>query len=347
MASARFTADGLLDAAQCAELCFIQRSQRRAGYMTGLSTVTFRELLSEPTLLVPLVAARSKVLEAVEEATGEILYVEYTGLNCWDSDAIIEPHYDSNRPYLEMRHYSALVYLSNQGECFTGGSFVFAERKDGAPRKVHPHAGRLLAFASGAENIHWVERVGRGERMVLTLWFSRDQSHSEDALVRAVGPRMLRPSLSARDKAVVAATLQLHGLRIRGGVLHDAPETAVSVTASCAAGGSRATRFESLNQLLQLCAFAYWRHGVALGPVLAGTAARGEARSGAADEAVVCLTELWREWHAYVSTLGRTYAKWLPEWWSHGGFVDCGGHVCHTVAEGREGYLAFSRACNL
>ena len=109
MASARFTADGLLDAAQCAELCFIQRSQRRAGYMTGLSTVTFRELLSEPTLLEPLVAARSKVLEAVEEATGEILYVEYTGLNCWDSDAIIEPHYDSNRPYLETVSYTHLT----------------------------------------------------------------------------------------------------------------------------------------------------------------------------------------------------------------------------------------------
>ena len=327
----RHISGGLLDAAQCAELCWIQRSQRRAGYMVGLSAVTFRELLAEPALLLPLIVARTRVLEAVEAAFGEILHCEYTGLLCWEPDAIIEPHFDSNRPYLTQRHFSALVYLNDQDDDFTGGSFVFEKPACGV-QVVRPHAGLLLAFSSGPENVHWVERVGRGERMVLTLWFTRDAAHSEESLVQHVGPRRERPVLNARDQAAVAATLRRHRLRLRG-KLHEEIETACAVSPCApnpepASGGeaehaedklvarplARAHRFVSLNELLQLAAFAEWRHACILGAVLAG-----EAQAPGA-------LQLWQEWRSYMRALEGEYIRWLPEWWAHGHFHDCGGY---------------------
>ena len=73
---ARVVQPEFLSRAACDELRWVQQSQRRAGYMAGLSCVTLRELLPEPELLLPLIIARSAVHEAVEELFGEILYIE-------------------------------------------------------------------------------------------------------------------------------------------------------------------------------------------------------------------------------------------------------------------------------
>ena len=205
----------LLSGAECRELCWLQQSCRRQGYMEALSVVTFRELLSEPALLIPLVAARERVLEQVEEAFGEVLHIEYTGLLCWEAGAVIAPHYDANRPYLAQRHFSALVYLNSQGEQFQGGSFVFETAAAGM-RVVRPRPGLLLAFSSGPENVHWVAPITCGERYVLTLWFTRHASHNEEAaLLPSIGPRRQAPDLSLRDKAVAAALLARHQLVVR------------------------------------------------------------------------------------------------------------------------------------
>lgn len=39
---------------------------------------------------------------------------------------------------------------------------------------VEPKAGRTLIFTSSLENIHFVERVSKGERFVLSFWFTCD-----------------------------------------------------------------------------------------------------------------------------------------------------------------------------
>ena len=110
----RFKQPDILNAAECAELCWLQQSCRRQGYMDGLTVVTFRELLSEPALLVPLIAARERILEEVEATFCEILHVEYTGILCRAPGATIAPHFDANRPNLAQRQFSALVYLNSQ-----------------------------------------------------------------------------------------------------------------------------------------------------------------------------------------------------------------------------------------
>jgi predicted 2-oxoglutarate/Fe(II)-dependent dioxygenase YbiX len=39
---------------------------------------------------------------------------------------------------------------------------------------VEPRAGRAVIFTSGPENNHRVERVTKGERFVLSFWFTCD-----------------------------------------------------------------------------------------------------------------------------------------------------------------------------
>lgn len=341
MASAsRLLRDDTLSVGACAELVWLQRSQRRAGYMAGLSTVTFRELIAEPHTMIPLIAARQAAHQIVEEHFDELLYIEYTGINCWDRHAIIEPHYDSNKPHLAQRHFSALVYLNDQNdspavavqqddeaavEGFDGGSFVFEAAACGLC-DVRPRAGRLLAFASGAEHVHWVERVvGGGERFVLTLWFTRDEAHSEDQLLRAVGPRQARPHLSTRDAEVARAALARHGMALRGR-LHDSPDSAVA--AAPEGSTRRACRYGSLNELMQLAAFSLWRRGQPLGRLLEpgllegrGPAApASEVTEVQADPAIEAMA-LWAEWREYLGRLKHAYVTtWLPAWMDHGYF---------------------------
>ena len=67
--------------------------------------------------------------------------------------------------------YSALLYLADYGTDFTGGLFAFCD-PDGVDRLVEPRKGRLVAFTSGAENLHQVRQVTGGTRHVLAMWFT-------------------------------------------------------------------------------------------------------------------------------------------------------------------------------
>lgn len=72
-------------------------------------------------------------------------------------------------------HYTSLLYLSNYGSDFGGGRLVFVDQASGN-RTVEPRKGRVLAFTSGSENPHYVEKVDRGVRYALTVSFTCDPS---------------------------------------------------------------------------------------------------------------------------------------------------------------------------
>eukprot|EP00808_Paulinella_micropora_P022161 g9292.t1 len=78
---------------------------------------------------------------------------------------------------------TVLIYLNQHGSDFQGGQFVFGRKPyvstekgetkgDKQDWQVNPKPGTLLAFSSGPENAHWVERVTSGERFALTIAFS-------------------------------------------------------------------------------------------------------------------------------------------------------------------------------
>lgn len=61
--------------------------------------------------------------------------------------------------------YTALLYLADgRGADFDGGDFVFDASHGRPASRVGPRRGRVVAFSSGAEFPHHVERVTRGDR---------------------------------------------------------------------------------------------------------------------------------------------------------------------------------------
>lgn len=66
--------------------------------------------------------------------------------------------------------------MSDHGVDFTGGRLIFIDNKVNVT--LEPRKGRVAMFSSGAENLHFVERVEKGKRFAITVSFTCDVSHS-------------------------------------------------------------------------------------------------------------------------------------------------------------------------
>lgn len=71
----------------------------------------------------------------------------------------------------------AVCYLNNHGEDYKGGILQF---QDGDPSSIVPVAGDVVIYTADNRNVHCVTEVTEGERLTLTLWFTRDQAFDED-----------------------------------------------------------------------------------------------------------------------------------------------------------------------
>ena len=86
-------------------------------------------------------------------------------------------HIDAARPVYW--HYTCLLYVGEHGASqFAGGETLLideVERRHGNVRSgllVEPRRGRLLAFSSGAENVHTALEATYGFRSLIQVWFS-------------------------------------------------------------------------------------------------------------------------------------------------------------------------------
>ncbi|KAI8434278.1 hypothetical protein MSG28_012369 [Choristoneura fumiferana] len=89
-------------------------------------------------------------------------------------DEYWHPHVDKET--YKSFHYTTLLYLGDYNIDFTGGRFVFIDEKFN--RTVEPRKGRLSMFTSGAENLHYVEKVMSGIRYAMTISFTCDQQYA-------------------------------------------------------------------------------------------------------------------------------------------------------------------------
>uniref|UniRef100_A0A1D1Y3L1 Prolyl 3-hydroxylase 1 n=1 Tax=Anthurium amnicola TaxID=1678845 RepID=A0A1D1Y3L1_9ARAE len=91
----------------------------------------------------------------------------------------------------------SFCYLNNYGKDFRGGVFHF---KDGEPASIIPQAGDAVIYTADGQNIHSVDEVTAGERLTLTLWFTRDSTHDEDAkLISILYERLLKNQVASPD----------------------------------------------------------------------------------------------------------------------------------------------------
>ena len=91
------------------------------------------------------------------------------------------------------------------GGDFTGGKLVFHDG-DGYDRVVLPEPGLLVSFTSGAANLHAVQRVTRGSRFALTMWFTtRRETAAAAAAADPTHVAMQRWAASLEDADASAA----------------------------------------------------------------------------------------------------------------------------------------------
>ncbi|PPD73112.1 hypothetical protein GOBAR_DD29984 [Gossypium barbadense] len=167
---------------ECKELEFIHKSCSTIGYRPNVFSTTLSHLIATNSahLIIPFLPIRDRLKEKVEETFGceYELVTEFTGLISWSRGASIGWHSDDNRPYLKQRDFTAVCYLNSYGKDFEGGLFHF---QDGEPKTIAPMVGDAVIYTADGRNTHSVDEVTSGERLTLTLWFSRDSSHDEDA----------------------------------------------------------------------------------------------------------------------------------------------------------------------
>ncbi|XP_050233988.1 uncharacterized protein LOC126682381 [Mercurialis annua] len=192
----RLILHNFLSSEECKELEYIHKSNSTVGYRPNVFSTTLSHLIATNCshFIVPFVPIRERLKEKVEEFFGcEFeLFVEFTGLISWTKGASIGWHSDDNRPYLKQRDFAAVCYLSSFGKDFNGGLFHF---QDGEPSTIVPMAGDVALYTADSTNVHSVDEIIEGERLTLTLWFSRDSTHDEDAkLISLLSEKMMNSS---------------------------------------------------------------------------------------------------------------------------------------------------------
>uniref|UniRef100_A0A0E0GJH2 Fe2OG dioxygenase domain-containing protein n=1 Tax=Oryza nivara TaxID=4536 RepID=A0A0E0GJH2_ORYNI len=145
----RFHLRGFLSPETCKELEFVHRSCGTAGYRPSVVSTSLPHLAATGCghLLLPFVPVRERLRDAVESAFSchFDLFIEFTGLISWCKGASIGWHSDDNKPYLRQRAFTDVVI-----------------------------------YTADNSNTHCVDEVTEGERLTLTLWFTRDSAYDED-----------------------------------------------------------------------------------------------------------------------------------------------------------------------
>jgi len=89
-------------------------------------------------------------------------------------------HIHVDKMSYESFHYTSLVYLNTYKDDYLGGRFIFVDggNDNRTTLIVEPKKGRVLAFTSGEENRHFVERVQTGTRYALTISFTFNRKYA-------------------------------------------------------------------------------------------------------------------------------------------------------------------------
>ena len=88
--------------------------------------------------------------------------LDYVGVVRWPIGTFMKPHFDKNDVHGE-DVFAAMLYLNDD---FEGGSTMFEDIE------VKPERGKLVIF-SNSQHLHYVNKVDKSERFVLSFWYSR------------------------------------------------------------------------------------------------------------------------------------------------------------------------------
>ena len=90
------------------------------------------------------------------------IVLDYVGVVRWPIGTYMKPHVDDNNVH-KPDVFAAMLYLNDD---FEGGSTMFEDIE------VKPESGKLVIF-SNSQHLHYVSKVDKSERFVLSFWYSR------------------------------------------------------------------------------------------------------------------------------------------------------------------------------
>jgi hypothetical protein len=190
-----FVMDHVLSHDECQELIGIHRGHAHAGYMHHLTITRFADVCRERNhratiaSVLPLARARHLCWQHVEDRWDACLelYPECTALMGWHPGSVLQTHHDSNREYLQDRHYSAILYLNDaaaaadgaaggcetekddhddddpasMGDSFVGGDLVFEFGDDSATENEPDHCSGIDTDGTGTTTLRIPPKAGR------------------------------------------------------------------------------------------------------------------------------------------------------------------------------------------
>uniref|UniRef100_A0A7N0TG64 Prolyl 4-hydroxylase alpha subunit Fe(2+) 2OG dioxygenase domain-containing protein n=1 Tax=Kalanchoe fedtschenkoi TaxID=63787 RepID=A0A7N0TG64_KALFE len=156
----RLILQDFLTAEECKELEFIHKSCCTIGYRPGVLSTTLSHLIA--TNCSHLILPFVRIRERLKDKVEDFFGCEF--------ELFVE---------------------------FTGGLFHF---QSGEPKTVVPTTGEVVIYTADSRNIHSVDEVLRGERLTLTLWFTRDRDHDEDSkLISLLSQSLLNHAVKDPD----------------------------------------------------------------------------------------------------------------------------------------------------
>ena len=94
------------------------------------------------------------------------IVLDYVGVVRWPIGTFMKPHVDDNNVH-KPDVFAAMLYLNDD---FEGGSTMFEDIE------VKPERGKLVIF-SNSQHLHYVSKVDKSERYVLSFWYKYPKSN--------------------------------------------------------------------------------------------------------------------------------------------------------------------------
>ena len=111
-----------------------------------------------PSLENKVVTSVNKLCESFDNE----INLDYVGVVRWTVGTFMKPHVDDNNVH-KPDVFAAMLYLNDD---FEGGSTMFENIE------VKPESGKLVIF-SNSQHLHYVSKVDKSERYVLSFWYSK------------------------------------------------------------------------------------------------------------------------------------------------------------------------------
>ena len=124
---------------------------------------------------------RKNISKLVNDSYNVLSYPHLTTLVMWKEGKSMAIHkdngYENDKDILHMRTYTAVMYINDD---FEGGETIIQkENSNEIEYECKPQKGSVLIFKSDDSCLHGVNKITKGNRLTLSMWFVIDEQYLE------------------------------------------------------------------------------------------------------------------------------------------------------------------------